>query len=178
MVPTPFVLASRACHTASIATVAAALVLSEGCARHTPSTSAVADASGLVEVSVRVPAALSVARAMDTLSVAIDPASLGSMEVTAHAGMVLGVEADVFVFPQGMSRSVLERHVVVPGVDFDAGASTWGTSRDGVPAPETRYVVEVRLVLFETDVPAATTWDPHAGNFSALWTRTLRQAEE
>jgi hypothetical protein len=46
---------------------------------------------GLVQISVRVPAALSIARAIDTLSVAVDPASLGLMHVTAHAGTFIGV---------------------------------------------------------------------------------------
>jgi hypothetical protein len=36
----------------------------------------------------------------------------------------------------------------------------------------------MHLVLFETDVPPQHEWDPHAGHYKALWTRTLRQAEE
>ena len=162
----------------AIATFAAVLLLSQDCSRQAPSTSPLADASGVVEISVRAPAALSVARAMDTLSVAIDPASLGLMQVTTHAGTVVGVEADVFVFPQGQARPVLERRAVGVGIDFDAGATTWTTTRDGVPAPGTKYVVEMQLVLFETDVPPASKWDPHAGNFNTLFARTLRQAEE
>src|ERR1700735_1017467 len=78
----------------SIATAAsvAALLLPPGCSRRAPSPSLAADASDLVQLSVRVPAALSVARAIDTLSVAVDPASLGRMPVTAHAGTFIGVE--------------------------------------------------------------------------------------
>jgi hypothetical protein len=45
-----------------------------------------------------------------------------------------------------------------------------------------KYVAEVQLVLFETDVPAgrqtSNMWAPHAGKYEVLWTRTLRQAEE
>jgi hypothetical protein len=36
----------------------------------------------------------------------------------------------------------------------------------------------MRLVLFETDVPSQHEWNPHSGRYKALWTRTLRQAEE
>jgi hypothetical protein len=136
------------------------------------------DASGLVQLSVRVPAALSVARAIDTLSVAVDPASLGLMQVTAHAGAFTGVETDVFVFARGEARPVLERHDGGSSVAFDLGSNTWNTTRDGVPEPGTKYIVEMQLVLFETDVAPAPKWDPHAGNFRPLWTQTLRQAEE
>jgi hypothetical protein len=127
---------------------------------------------------VRVPAALSVARAIDSLSVAIDPASLGQLQVTARQGSIVGVETHVSVFPQGQARPVVERDAVASGADFNVGPSTWMTKRDGVPAPGTKYVVEMRLVLFETSVPPAEEWNPHAGTFRALWTRTLRQAEE
>ena len=168
----------RGSHSVAIRAVIAALLLSAGCSRHAPTTSLPADASDLVELPVRVPAALSVARAIDTLSVAVDPASLGLMQVTAHAGTVVGVETVVLVFPQGQARPVLERRAVASGADFGVGSSTWNTKRDGVPAPGTRYVVELQLVLFETDVPRAREWNPRAGNFRTLWTRTLRQAEE
>jgi hypothetical protein len=165
-------------HRAATGACVAALLLSPGCSRRTPSTLLPVDGSGLVQLSVRVPAALSVARAIDTLSVAVDPASLGQMQVTAHAGTFIGVEADVFVFDHEKARPVLERRGVGSGADFDVGSNTWNTKQDGVPEPGTKYVVEMQLVLFETDVAPAPTWDPHAGNFNPLWTQTLRQAEE
>ena len=111
-------------------------------------------------------------------SVAVDPASLGRMPVTAHAGTFIGVETDVFVFARGEARPALERHDVGSSADFDLSSNTWSTERDGVPEPGTKYVVEMQLVLFETDVAPAPKWDPHAGNFRPLWTQTLRQAEE
>ena len=138
-----------------------------------------ADASGLVQISLRVPAALTADdRALDTLSVAIDPETLGRMEVTADAGMVTGVEAHVLVFARGEPRPARERFALGPGVDFNVGATTWSAKRDGLPMPDAKYVVEMQLVLFETDVPSSRAWDPHAGTFKSLWTRTLRQAEE
>jgi len=127
---------------------------------------------------VRVPAALSLARALDALSVAVDPASLARTEVTADAGMVVGVEREVFVFPEGQPRPALGRRGVVAGTDFAASTDTWNVLQDGVPAPGTRYAVEMQLTLFETDVPYANGWNPHAGDYRALWSRTLRQAEE
>jgi hypothetical protein len=162
----------------TVATSALVAVLLFGCARRTSSMPPSADASGSVELSVRVPAALAVARAIDTLSVTVDPASLGLMQVTTHAGTTLGVEANISVFSEGRPQPVLERRCVVPGADFAACSDTWDTKRDGVPAPGAKYVVEMRLVLFETSVPASREWDAQAGHLENLWTRTLRQAEE
>lgn len=157
--------------------VVAVLVLA-ACSRKTPSTAFSGDAPGDVEISVRVPAALSVARAIDTLSVAIDPASLGLLQLTAHSGMVIGVEADILVFRKGDTTPVLARRRVGSSADFSVCSSEWSTKVDGIPAPGAKYVVEIGILLFETDVPPTHEWDPHAGNFATLWTRTLRQAEE
>jgi hypothetical protein len=148
------------------------------CSRPTGATAPVSDASAAGEVSVHVPAALTVARGIDTLSVAIDPASLGSMQVGTHAGTTLGVEANVSVFAQGRPEPILEHRCAATGADFAVCASAWSTRRDGVPLPGTTYAVEMRLVLFETNAPLGDEWDPHAGSFTPLWTRTLRQAEE
>jgi hypothetical protein len=156
----------------------ATVLQSDGCARRASSTSLAADDSGSGQVSVRVPAALRIGRALDELSVAIDPASLGLTHVAADEGMVLGVETDVFVFPQGQARPALGRHGFVAGADFVVGTNTWNAKQDGIPVRGVRYVVEMQFVLFETDVPPVHAWDPHAGKYKALWTRTLRQAEE
>jgi hypothetical protein len=72
-------------------------------------TPVTADASHSVELPVHVPAALAVARAIDTLSVSVDAAALGLTQVTAHAGMVTGIETDMSVLPQGRAKPVLER---------------------------------------------------------------------
>lgn len=127
---------------------------------------------------MRVPAALALARALDTLTIAVDPASLATTQVTADPGMALGVESDVVVYPQGEERLARGRHRLSSGADFGGDLETWSTAKDGLPAPGVKYVAEAALVLFETDVPPGPAWDPHAGRFKALFTRTLRQAEE
>ncbi len=148
------------------------------CDRRAPSTPPMQDAPASSELSVRVPGALEVARAIDTLSVSIDPTSLADTRVTADAGWVVGIESDSFVFPIGGTRPALGRHGLRSGADFDLGTSTWSVKTDGVPLSGTRYVAEVHLVLFETDVPNGHDWAPHAGRYRVLWERTLRQAEE
>jgi hypothetical protein len=130
------------------------------------------------EVSIRVPAALRLARALDTLTVAFDPAARAPVVVAVDAGMTLGVETNEFVFPLGAARPSRGRRGLSSGADVDDATSTWSTKTDGIPQPGTRYVAEVEVTVFETDVPPGHHWDPHAGRYKALWTRTLRQAEE
>jgi hypothetical protein len=149
------------------------------CARPTTSAPASADAATPRTITVRVPSALRIARAIDALSVEIDPASLSSTEIAPRDGMILGVESDVSVFAQGTPRPASsQRHGYSSSTAFDLGTDIWSTKQDGIPLADKKYVVEMQLVLFETDVPVGHEWDPHAGAYRALWTRTITQAEE
>ena len=141
------------------------------------------DASTPRAITVHVPAALRVARAIDSLSVEIDPASRADTTVSVDPGMTIGVETDSQAFVIGQPDVVVgSRHGRASGGDFDVGIATWNTAQDAVPQIDKKYVVEMKVVLFETDTPPARAssqqWDPHAGHFKALFTRTLRQAEE
>jgi hypothetical protein len=158
--------------------VLAGILMLSACTRQAPTVTREGDASGSRVQSVRVPAALSLSRGLDTLSVSIDRASLAGTEVTVDPGMLLGVESDTVVFPVGQQPPPVGRKGYASGTDFSLGTSTWSMRADGIPVPGTRYVAEMRLVLFETDVPTQHEWDPHSGRYKALWKRTLRQAEE
>jgi hypothetical protein len=149
-----------------------ALLQGAACSREDPR------ASGPGERSVRVPAAVRIARSLETLSVSFDPAATATTTVVVHPGMVLGLEAETFVFPTGGTRPARGRLLVQSGDAIEGDTSTWSTAADGIPAPGRRYEVEVQVVVFETDVPPGRGWSPRAGRFEALWTRTLRQAEE
>lgn len=152
--------------------------LCTSCSRESASTRRRADAVDPVALSVRVPAALAVTRSMGALSVAVDPRSFATTGLATRAGSVVGVQADVLVFAVGQPRAIVQRHAVRSGTDFGVASYTWNAARDGLPTPGATYVVEMQLVLFETDVPIGPGWDPHAGNFEALWTRAFRQAED
>ena len=156
----------------------AACVTLIACDRQAPLAIGGADASGPHAQTVRVPGALSLSRGLDSLSVSIDPTSLAETQVTADPGMALGVESETVVFPVGQQPAATGRNGYASGASFSLGTLTWSSRTDGLPVPGTRYVAEMRLVLFETDVSPQHEWDPHAGRYKALWTRTLRQAEE
>jgi hypothetical protein len=134
--------------------------------------------SGRPHITVRVPAALMLARGLDTLTVSVDPASLAPVELNAEPGMTLGVATDVVVFVQGQAAPDHGRRGLSSGVGFAQDTDTWSAAQDGLPVPGRKYEAEMRLTLFETDVPPGSHWNPEAGRYEVLWARTLRQAEE
>ena len=149
------------------------LALGAGCRR----ASKAEGATGR-ELSVQVPAALQVARGLDTLSVQLDPDLLARRTVRVEPGWTVGLSYRARVFEQGQTRVESERHGDLPGRGFKLGTLQWRTGRDGLPRPGNKYLVEMKLVLFETDVPPGPHWNPHSGHFKPLFSRTLRQAEE
>lgn len=127
---------------------------------------------------MRVPAALRIARGIETLAVGIDPASCAETTVSVDPAMVLGIESTTRLFSKGRTRLLSQRHGDASGSDFAAVAVTWNAQRDGIPEPGKNYVIEMHLVLFETDVRPGPRWNPHRGRFKTLLSRTIRQAEE
>jgi hypothetical protein len=137
------------------------------------------DASVEHALVVHVPGALRVARAIDSLTVEVDPVSCADTVMKVDPGMTIGMETELRAFVIGGSGAVVgSRSGRISGGDCDVGASTWNTAQDAIPQSDKKYFVEMNVVLFETDVPPAHHWDPHAGHFKALLTRSLRQAEE
>jgi hypothetical protein len=153
----------------------ATLLLVAACGHEKPSASPDA---GARELTVRVPAGLRLARALDTLTVSVDPAALATTTVSPEPGRFIGIASESYVYPLGGFRPQVARRGFTPGHDFGRRFDVYSTRMDGLPEPGTRYVAEVTLALFETDVPPGHEWSPHAGTYRTLWTRTLRQAEE
>lgn len=156
--------------------LALALACAAGCDRHRAAP--MGDAEAGRTMVVQVPAALRIARGLDTLSVELDPDLLAKTTVHVDPGRTVGVAYTTRVYERGKKRLQSERHGYVSGRGFDLGTSIWHTATDGLPQRGKKYRVEMELVLFETDVKPGPHWNPHAGHFHVLLERTLRQAEE
>ncbi len=138
-----------------------------------------ADPSVRHPVTIGVPTKLTVERTPDTLSITVDRSSLEAAEITVGSRMVTGVRSQSFVYPLGESR---RPHAIGSGlhggVDFNLGTDFVHTKRGGIPAPGAKYVVEMDLAVFETDVPPQHFWSPESENYRVLLKRTLRQIVE
>ena len=49
---------------------------------------------------------------------------------------------------------------------------------DKIPQAGEKYTIEVRLTLFETDIPPQHLWPPESGKYQVLWKKTLKQKVE
>jgi hypothetical protein len=136
-----------------------------------------ADPSVRHEEVFRLPTRLQVRRTDDQLSVGIDPGSLEPVKVRVGKDMVTGLKQQTSIFLAG--KSVVSGYGGLQG--WGAGTALgpvgglFNRRTDKVPRPGEGYTAEVRLTLFETDIPAQHMWSPEGGKYRVLWARTLRQ---
>jgi hypothetical protein len=131
-----------------------------------------------VPLLVHVPTKLKIERTTDMLSVEIDHSSLEATNLMVGTNMVTGVQNESYVFPEGEPRPANDGYGL-GGTDFNLGKSVWHTKQEGIPLPGKKYVVELHLTVFETDVPPQHMWSPQGSkNYKVLWRRTLKQTVE
>ena len=132
--------------------------------------------------SIRVPSKLKIERTTGMLSVAIDQTSLAATNLMVGTNMVTGVKSELYVYPVGKERPAPANDRgyggLVSGLDFNLGTWILHTKPDGIPLPGLKYVVEVELTAFETDIPGGHFWQPYSMNYKVLWRRTLKQTVE
>jgi hypothetical protein len=138
-----------------------------------------ADPSIRHPVSVHVPTKLQIERTADMLSVTIDTNGFESTNLMVGTNMVIGVQSESYIYPVREPRPAEWLNSGLGGADFNLGTSFWHTKQDGIPLPGKKYVVEVELSVFETDIPPQHMWSPQGSkNFKILWRRTLKQTVE
>ncbi len=142
----------------------------------------IADANPSIPLPLRVqvPARLKVERRIDMLSVEIDnQSSFEATNLMVGTNMVTGVRSELYIYPAGELRPSKWLNSGLGGTDFNLGTSFFHTSQDGFPLPGKKYVVELDLIVFETDIPPQHEWRPQGSkNFKVLWQRTLKQTVE
>lgn len=92
--------------------------------------------------------------------------------------MVTGVRDELFVYPAGDARPSLGGRWGLGNLDFNLGTSILNAKQDGIPVPGKKYIVEMDLAIFETDIPPQHARTPYSKNYRVLWKRTLRQTVE
>ena len=142
-----------------------------------------ADPSVRLPLLVHVPTKLKIERTTDMLSVGIEnQSSLETTNLVIGTNMVTGVKSELYVYPVGEARPAPANDRgyggLASGLDFNLGTHILHTKPDGIPLPGIKYVVEVELTAFETDIPGGHFWKPYSKNYRVLWQRTLKQLVE
>jgi hypothetical protein len=120
----------------------------------------------------RLPASLRVTRDDDGIGVEIDADSLQDFNVEVGHKMVTGFKHELRVY-RG-KELVAEGHWGLTGGDeANIGGSRLNRKESGIPQPGEDYTVEIRLTLFETDIPTQHFWRPAGGRYKELLTMTL-----
>lgn len=121
----------------------------------------------------QVPTRLDVKRTAKRIDISVDTNSLETIELDVGYKMVTGFKHETFVVSGGKRK----RWGGGLGGTADIGTSHVTRELDGMPNPGEKYVVEVTLVVFETDIPCQHMWMPESGKYKELWKRTLRSEE-
>jgi hypothetical protein len=119
-----------------------------------------------------------VERTTDMLSVEINRSSLEATNLMVGTNMVTGVESILYIYPEGEPRPANGGYGL-GGTDFNLGTIFRHTKQEGIPLPGKKYVVELDLIVFETDIPSQHMWRPQGSKiYKVLWRRTLKQTVE
>jgi len=128
---------------------------------------------------VHVPTKVKIERTADMLSIGIDnKSSLDATKLMVGTNMMTGVQSEVYVYPLGEARPAPRSEGLDSGLDFNLGTQILHTKPDGMPVPGVKYLVEMDLTVFETDISVGHDWEPVGKNYKVLWRRTLKQIVE
>jgi hypothetical protein len=116
-------------------------------------------------LEIKVPTRLAIETQETSYRVRIDPKHSRTITVEVRAGMLLGTETTLSVL-QG-AKEIEHQIGLSSGASFDHGESIF-------PAKDHQGArVEVRLKLFETDVPVQSHWAPASSSYRVLWEGTI-----
>jgi hypothetical protein len=125
-----------------------------------------------------VPTRLWTERTDERISIAVDMNSLERIELQVGENMVTGLKDRMFVYRDGQLLTS-DYAGLTGGTTANIGTTFLNRSLDNIPQPGEKYLIEIRLEIFETDIPAQHMWHPEGSDkYKVLWTRTLTQRVE
>lgn len=138
----------------------------------------IADADPAIRhpVSLTAPTRLVIQRLGGSLAVAADTNSFISTNLTVGTNMAIGTQYEWVIYPVGAPRPAHGDRGLAGSFRFVISPTPWPVATDQTSPPGKKYVVELALTAFETDIPPQHMWRPDAGShYRVLWQRTLKQ---
>ena len=142
--------------------------------RHFPVIAPIANADPSIreEREFLVPTRLRIVRSESRIAVEADPDSLQSITLDVGTNMVAGFRNELFIYQDGQLLCSGGSNL---GGDWYFGTFNYNTGGFFFPKPGETYEIELRVQIFETDIPAQHMWMPVSPMYKSLWTRTSRQ---
>jgi hypothetical protein len=150
-----------------------------------PNLPPIADADPLVrhKVVLCLPHKLRLTRADTTLAIKFDMASLQKVSVTAGKNMVMGIKDEMRVYPVGSLRPERAGDIDLSS-NFDFCTTGRGSTQNlnrnegAIPERGKKYVVEVQVTVFETDIPGQHFWQPQGSpKYRKLLSITIKSVD-
>jgi hypothetical protein len=143
-------------------------------------TSSLVHAAAKSEIRIRVPTKLRIERTPRAVEVSLERDSLVPVKLALDTGMETGFQDELRVYPAGKPRPAqAQRSGLTSGMEPEFGVDTLNAGEPNFPVPHKKYIVEVALTFFETDIPAGHMWSPQGSKrYKALWRRTLVRSIE
>ncbi|HWB60258.1 MAG TPA: hypothetical protein VG733_12250 [Chthoniobacteraceae bacterium] len=133
-------------------------------------------------LAVKVPTQFRVTRSIGAMAVNIDTGdkTLADVKIDVGSAMITGVQYEWFVYPKGSPRSKARTgSSYLGGTNFKAFTfeDVLRSNASGVPFPKpgVTYIVEMKLTVFETDVPFQKWNFTDIEKYKVLWTHTLKK---
>ncbi|CAN5654970.1 hypothetical protein BH09VER1_BH09VER1_55670 [soil metagenome] len=126
--------------------------------------------------SFLVPTKLKLGKSSGQATYALAPAPKEKISIKVGSGMVTGAEYKVYIYLEGEPRPEVENSTGLCN-DVDALSSWTGycSGKTYGQFPGRKYVLEVVMSIFETDVPPRPEWEPYSKNYKELWTGSVKE---
>lgn len=130
------------------------------------------DPSIFEAVVVRLPAVMLAQRSGDSIQIIFPEFATTNLWV-GHK-MVTGITCEYSFCHDSVTQSLGSS--LQGGLAFQSATNVIGFGPGGDPSPGREIFVELRMTMFETDLPAQHMWSPQSGKqYRVLWVNTFRE---
>jgi hypothetical protein len=139
-----------------------------------------ADPALRAEQEVLVPTTFKVFRTASVIVVCDDYAPLKPTKLTVGSKMVLGMSTKLYFYPVGGARGAKPARESLGGLPGKGSSrrSFFYPKRDNLVVDGRPCIVELEVVIFETNIPPQHMWMPQSHKYKELWRTTLKQTVE
>ncbi len=127
-------------------------------------------------ISFKIPTKLKLGESNRQATYALADKPLQTITLKVDSTFFSGAEYRVFIYPEGEPRPQAE---LISGICPDVQAlSGWTGFRSGKNYgryPGQKTVIEVEIIIFQTDVPPSTVWEPYGKKYKVLWTGSVKE---
>ncbi len=102
------------------------------------------------------------------------PKPLDTLKLKVGQGLYTGAEYRVYLYPEGAPRPDHEDSGGTCDVEALADWTGYCSGKTYGPVAGVKYVLEVEILVFQTEVPPKSQWEPYGEWYKVLWTGSVK----